>query len=72
MPEIPPSISSVFQPAIAMYSSACADSVAENCVAAPISFAFAVSASKSAPDAPEIACTFFIWASKSMYVLTVS
>ena len=72
MPDMPLSISSVFHPAIAIYSSACADSVAENCVVAPISFALAVKDSKSPCDAPDMACTRFISASKSMYVLTVS
>ena len=42
IPSIPLSISLVFQPAIAMYSIACADSVAENFVLAPISLALSV------------------------------
>ena len=42
IPSIPFSMSSVFQPAIAIYSNACALSVAENLVFAPISFAFSV------------------------------
>ena len=45
MPEI---ICSVFQPAMPMYSNAFAASVAENCVAAPISRAFLVRTSMAA------------------------
>ena len=47
IPSIPFSISSVFHPAIAIYSNAAADSVAENFVVEPISFAFSVSFSSS-------------------------
>ena len=60
----------VFQPAMAMYLSASADSVALNLVLAPISLAFAVRASSSAPVAPEIAATSDIPASKSEPTLT--
>ena len=65
MPSMPFSISSVFQPAIAIYSNAAADSVAENFVEAPISFAFSVRSARSFPDAPDIAATFDIPLSKS-------
>ena len=54
-PDNPETIWFVFHPAIAMYLSAVADSVAENFVVAPICFAFADSFSRSFPDAPEIA-----------------
>ena len=47
IPSIPFSISSVFHPAIAIYSNAAADSVAENFVVEPISFALSVSFSSS-------------------------
>ena len=69
-PSMPESISSVFQPAIAIYSNALAASVALNFVFAPISFALSDSFSKSAPAAPEIADTFDIPASKSEPTLT--
>ena len=69
-PSMPFSISSVFQPAIAMYSKACADSVAEYFVSMPICFAFSVSAVISSPVAPEIASTLDICASKSIPALT--
>ena len=72
MPSIPESISSVRQPAIAIYSIAEAASVAENLVFAPISRAFARSLSKSAPVAPEIAETLLISASKSAAVFTAA
>ena len=65
IPLMPLSISSVFHPAMAIYSMALAASVALNFVEAPISFALSVSASRSFPDAPEIACTLDIPASKS-------
>ena len=62
MPLMPEIISPDFQPAIAMYSNALPASDAENDVDAPISFAFSVSASSSAPVAPEIAATVLICA----------
>ena len=70
MPGSPESIFSVSQPAIAMYFSASADSVALNFVVAPISFALAVSASRSSPAAPEIAATSLMAASKLEPTLT--
>ena len=63
IPSIPLSMSAVFQPAIAMYSIACADSVAENLVLAPISFALSVRDDNSSPVAPDMADTFDISAS---------
>ena len=72
IPSIPPSISPVFHPAIAIKLNASADSLAVNCVEAPISFAFAVNFSKSFPVAPLTACTCDIAASKSLNVLIVS
>ena len=65
IPSKPFSISSVFQPAIAMYCKASADSEALNLVVAPISFALSVNAFRSSPVAPEIAATFDMEASKS-------
>ena len=72
MPEIPSSISSVFQPAIAIYSNAAADSVAENFVVEPISLALADSifiavSVASAPFVNEspISSAFFTIAGKS-------
>lgn len=56
-PSIPFNISSVFQPAIAMYSIAEAVSLAVYCVIFPSCFAFSDSRSKSDPVAPEIAAT---------------
>ena len=53
----PVSISSVFQPASAMYESASADSDAVFEVLAPIVSAAALSLSRSFPVAPEIAST---------------
>ena len=41
IPSIPRTMSAPFHPAIAIYSIACPASVAENCVDAPICFAFA-------------------------------
>ena len=55
-----------------MYSNADAASDAENFVFDPISRAFAVSASRSSPVAPEIAATFDIDASKSADVFTAA
>ena len=72
MPSMPFSISSVFQPAMAIYSKAFADSVAENFVVEPISLAFSVNFSNSCPDAPEIASTFDIAPSKSEPTLTAA
>ena len=66
IPSMPFSISLVFQPAIAMYCIASADSVALNFVFAPISFALSVRAARSSPVAPEIASTFDIPDSKLM------
>ena len=71
-PAIPSSISSVFQPAIAMYSMADAASEAENDVLLPISRALSRRASKSSPVAPEIDCTVDISASKSAVVFTAA
>ncbi|GFI47770.1 hypothetical protein IMSAGC019_03096 [Lachnospiraceae bacterium] len=65
IPSMPFSISSVFQPAIAIYSKALADSVALNFVEAPISLALFVRASRSLPVAPEMASTFDMAPSKS-------
>ena len=65
IPSIPDIISADFQPAIAIYCIASADSVALNFVFAPISLAFSVKASSSFPDVPEIAATFDIPSSKS-------
>ena len=56
-PSMPPSISFVFQPAIAMYSIAWPASVAVNFVDAPICLAFSDNRCKPFPVAPEIACT---------------
>ena len=64
IPPIPETISFVFHPAIAMYSIAFAASVAENCVVAPICFAFDVSSFRSFPVAPEIDATEDIALSK--------
>ena len=64
MPSIPLSIDLVFQPAIAIYCKASADSEAENFVFAPISLALSVRLCKSLPLAPLIADTFDIAASK--------
>ena len=72
MPSMPPSISSVFQPAMAMNSMAEAASDAENFVLAPISRAFSRSLSKSSPVAPEMAETLLISASKSAATLTAA
>ena len=72
MPSIPPSISLVFQPAIAIYSNADAASVAEYFVFAPISRAFARRSSKSFPVAPAIAATLLIAVSKSEAVFTAA
>ena len=57
IPSMPRSISSVFQPAIAMYVKASPASVAENFVFCPISLALFVRSLKSLPVAPEIADT---------------
>ena len=65
----PSSILSVFQPAIAIYSSACPASVAVNCVVEPILSASAFSFSISAADAPEMASTRDICEVKSMPAL---
>ena len=56
-PAKPSAISEVDQPAIAMYSRACADSVAEKAVVAPISWALALSVSNSSAVAPEMDAT---------------
>ena len=64
IPFRPSTMSCVFQPAIAMYSIACALSVAENLVFDPISFALSISFWNSSPVAPEILATFDISASK--------
>ena len=69
MPSMPFNMSLVRHPAIAMYSIASPDSVAENFVFAPISLAFSPSFSTSSLVAPEIAPTFDICASKSAVVL---
>ena len=71
-PAIPSSISSVDQPAMAMYSIADAASEAENAVVLPISRAFSRRASKSSPVAPDIDCTVDISASKSAVVFTAA
>ena len=68
-PASPFVISVVFQPAIAIYSIACADSVAENAVVAPISCALALRISNSSPVAPDIAATVDICESKSIPAL---
>ena len=65
MPSIPFSISSAFQPAIAIYSIALPASVAENTVFAPISLAFSESFFMSSEFAFEIAPTVLICFSKS-------
>ena len=57
IPSIPPNISSVFHPAIAMYSIACPASVAVNFVDAPISLALFESWAISSVVAPDIAFT---------------
>ena len=72
MPSMPPSMSSVFQPAIAMYSIAAAASVAENLVLLPISRALSRRASRSLPVAPEMAATLLMPVSKSAAVLTAA
>ena len=68
-PSMPPIISFVFQPAIAIYSMACPASLAVNLVVAPISFAFSERSPKSSPVAPEIACTVDIcsWNSAAFF-----
>ena len=60
IPSTPLSISSVFQPAIAMYSIAFPASVAENWVLIPISLAFSPSLSIAVSLDPEIAWTVLI------------
>ena len=70
MPSMPFSMSSVFQPAIAIYSKASADSVAENFVFLPISLALSVRAFRSSPVLPEIAETLDISASKDAPAFT--
>ena len=70
IPLIPLSMSSVFHPAIPMYSNACPASVAEYLLVAPISRAFSLSWSNSSPVAPEIALTLDICVSKSAVTLT--
>ena len=72
IPSIPPSMSSVFQPAIAMYSIVAAASVAENLVFAPISRALSRRASRSSPVAPEMAATLLMPSSKSAAVFTAA
>ena len=72
IPSIPSSISAVFHPAIAIYEKASADSVAENLVFAPISFALFVNASNSDPVAPEIASTLDMADSKLAPALTAA
>ena len=69
IPDMPSTISEDSQPAIAIYSIAWPASVAENCVVAPISLAFASSAASSFPVAPEMAATVDIWASNSFPTL---
>ena len=64
IPDIPCVMSAVFQPAIAMYSSALPASVALNTVLIPISLAFSLRISSCASLDPLIACTVFICASK--------
>ena len=64
-PSIPLSISSVFQPAIAIYSKALPLSVAENADSIPICFALFVSCTISSAVAPLMALTVDIWLSKS-------
>ena len=72
IPSIPDSMSSVFQPAMAMYSKAAPASEAENLVFAPISRALARRSSNSFPAAPLIAATLLICSSKSAVVLTAA
>ena len=72
MPSMPSIMSCVFQPAIAMYWNASADSVALNLVLAPISLALSFNVSKSLPVAPDIADTLLIEDSKSALVLTTA
>ena len=71
-PSIPESISSVFQPAIAMYWNASAASLALNLVVAPISFALSVRASRSSPVEPEMAATVDMALSKLAVVVTAA
>ena len=66
IPGSPFNISSVFHPAMAIYSSACPACSAVNWVVSPISFARAFSFFMSASDAWEIACTVLIWLSYPM------
>ena len=68
-PDMPFSMSSVFQPACAMYLNAAADSVALNFVSAPISLAFSFKSSISEALALDIACTSDIPSSKSAPIL---
>ena len=72
MPSRPSSMSSVFQPAIAMYVMPSAASDAENFVLDPISLALSRSLSKSSPVAPEIALTLLMEVSKSAVVFTAA
>ena len=72
IPLIPSIICDEFQPAIPIYDIAPAASIAENFVFAPISLAFADSASSSPPVAPEIADTFAIPCSNCIPVFTTS
>ena len=65
-PSMPSSISLVFHPAIAMKFNASADSVAENFVSEPISFALSLKSSISSVLALDVAFTFDIAESKSI------
>ena len=70
MPGKPPNIWSVFQPAIAIYSSAFPASTAVNCVVAPMCLAISVRRVMSSVVAFEIAFTVDICASSSRDFLT--
>ena len=72
MPSMPESISSVFQPAIAIKFMASAASDAEYFVLAPISRALSRRASKSFPVAPLTAATLLMEVSKSAAVFTAA
>ena len=65
IPSKPSILCWVFHPARAIYCKASADSVALNCVDAPIAFALSSNAFNCSPDAPLKAPTFDIAASKS-------
>ena len=70
MPPMPSSMSSVFQPASAIYSNASPASVAEYFVSRPHCLADSVSLSVSSAVAPLIACTFDICCSKFAATVT--